>query len=393
MFTCAFNGPRDDYHLPLALHEQGLLSRLVTDTFAPDWLPLPGALRRRRGPLPMSRVETIPSILAGNLVHRLGIGDAAQRFARNDARLSHAALATALRTGSHLYLYSRYAAEAFRDPRAEALRKGLFVFHPFEPFSRKVLEADIAASPEAGSGALMEPEFTDTGRYASLEDEWRLADFITCASSFTRRSLVESGCPADRIRVIPYGIDAARIPFDPRLKDGGPTRFLFVGQGVQRKGFHHLLKAWELAGLGNAELTCVCYRADPYLTANLPLGVTLLTKLSRAALDHAFGRAHVFVLPSLIEGFGLVLLEAFAHGCHVISTPNTGLPDIQAPAGCAQVVPTGDPKALAAVLQHAAILHAGGLLDAGASRDVALSRPWSVFRSEIGAHALQQLHG
>ena len=57
-------------------------------------------------------------------------------------------------------------------------------------------------------------------------------------------------------------------------------------------------------------------------------------------------KADVFVFPSLFEGFGLVLLEAMAAGLPVITTQNTGGPDVIEEGKEGFIVPAGSVKAL-----------------------------------------------
>jgi glycosyltransferase involved in cell wall biosynthesis len=45
-------------------------------------------------------------------------------------------------------------------------------------------------------------------------------------------------------------------------------------------------------------------------------------------LQELFKSSSLFAMPSLVEGFGQVYLEALAHGYPVLGTPNTGLPDL-----------------------------------------------------------------
>jgi glycosyltransferase involved in cell wall biosynthesis len=54
----------------------------------------------------------------------------------------------------------------------------------------------------------------------------------------------------------------------------------------------------------------------------------------------------VFVFPSLVEGFGLVLLEAMACGIPIITTPNTGGPDIIIDGIEGFIIPIRDVEAL-----------------------------------------------
>jgi glycosyltransferase involved in cell wall biosynthesis len=65
-------------------------------------------------------------------------------------------------------------------------------------------------------------------------------------------------------------------------------------------------------------------------------------------------RSHVLVLPSIQDGFGLVLAEAMACGCVVIGTHHTGAPDVVTDAENGFVVPIRDSDALATRLQFLA---------------------------------------
>ena len=58
----------------------------------------------------------------------------------------------------------------------------------------------------------------------------------------------------------------------------------------------------------------------------------------------------MFVLPSLVEGFGYVYLEALARGCFCLGTFNTGLPDVGA-EGSTLLIPASNPDALSQALR------------------------------------------
>jgi len=152
---------------------------------------------------------------------------------------------------------------------------------------------------------------------------------VICASSFTKRSLVEAGAPEELCEIIPYGIDMPNDATDA----SAPETFqaLFVGNGSQRKGLHHLLIAWRQASLPqNSLLTLVCRKIDPGIEAFMQriANVRLIRGASGRELTSFYRKSSLFVMPSLVEGFGFVYLEALAQGCPVLGTHNTGLPDL-----------------------------------------------------------------
>ena len=79
--------------------------------------------------------------------------------------------------------------------------------------------------------------------------------------------------------------------------------------------------------------------------------------LTGAALSHAYRTAGLLVAPSRSETYGMTVTEAFAHGLPVIASAVGGLPEAFGSSGSAgsgpgQLVPPGDPAALAAALGH-----------------------------------------
>jgi glycosyltransferase involved in cell wall biosynthesis len=76
--------------------------------------------------------------------------------------------------------------------------------------------------------------------------------------------------------------------------------------------------------------------------------------LTGAALSHAYTTADLLVAPSRSETYGMTVTEALAHGVPVIATAVGGLPEAFGSTvdgtGPGQLIPPGDPAALAAAL-------------------------------------------
>lgn len=395
-FVVAFNRDRDFYQVPLALHEAGMLSSLVTDFYFPHDRPLlrhlPGlaALRHRCTPaLPSTQVHGGWAAFLSQVAAKLIRQDPLSLFDRVDRALSLAALHHAEREGAHLFLYSGYAHDAFVSERSRGMLKGLFVFHPHAKMIRRVLAEDIARYPECRQSYAAEYETAERGAgTAAREQEWAHADFIACASSLTARSLQEAGCTTKAITVIPYGSDVETVPFTVRTANA-KTQFIFIGQGVQRKGLHHLLRAWARLQLRDAELTVVAPSIDPGIAALADASVRFFPRLPRADMLNLLNASDVFVMPSLIEGFGLVYLEALAAGCHCIGTWNTGLPDLRQhypkEANALALVQAGAIDELVEAIHRAHMLVRTGAIDRRHVRDLTGAASWSEFRAGIAA--------
>lgn len=391
-FVCVFNRDRDFYQVPLALEEAGLLEALVTDYYAPDRPPrwLPGFLARKRHPrLPRNRTLSDRLAFVGQYAAqalRLPMHNVWQHI---DARLGRVAGRLAKRRRTHLYCYHHYLPDRVEEDCCLIV----FVFHPLQQSYLAALEQDHARFPETRESFLAEQASAEVFR---LPVAWDRPAAYVCASQVTARSLIEAGAPADRIAVIPYGL--------PPLEDLAPgsglnwpeARFLFVGQGVQRKGLHHLIRAWQARDRGDASLTIVSYAADPGIAAlaRSP-SIRILGHQRSDVLARIFRESDIFAMPSLVEGFGLVYSEALARGCHLLATPNTGVPDLRLDSASATLVDSGDLAALdEAITDLIERKRAGGL---NRTAIVAAGNRWTQadFRAAIADHAaaLLKWHG
>jgi glycosyltransferase involved in cell wall biosynthesis len=167
------------------------------------------------------------------------------------------------------------------------------------------------------------PQFGDREQHAAtLDAEIELADLVLVGSRFARDSFVSEGIAPDRIRVIPYGADVLRFQPSKEPARSSSFRVLFVGQIGERKGVSYLLKAYERFRRPDTELHLVgdyvagaeVYRPYRHLYRHTP-------NIPQSQLPELFRSAEVLVFPTLVEGMGMVALEAMACGVPVIATP------------------------------------------------------------------------
>lgn len=196
----------------------------------------------------------------------------------------------------------------------------------------------------------------DPRAIAREEAEYEQADAITIPSEFARRSFVEMGVPAEKLHRIPYGVRLDRFR---RVGEPPADRFevLFVGAATLQKGVPWLLQAFARVKHPRKRLRVVGAMKPELLQLlpRLPLeNVEFLGALPQVQLPPIMSSSHVMVLPSVQDGFGMVMAQAMACGCPVIGTLNTGAPDLVADMEDGFVVPIRSAEAIAGKLQQLA---------------------------------------
>ncbi|NEQ98018.1 MAG: glycosyltransferase family 4 protein [Cyanothece sp. SIO2G6] len=228
-------------------------------------------------------------------------------------------------------------------------------------------------------------------KLARKDREIQLADHIFVASSMTKRSLLDAGVSSKKISVIPYG--APIEYFHPQPKQDQQFRALFVGRVGPRKGVHYLLDAWQQLKLPNAELQLIGVNELPdHWLAQYERSICYCASVPHHSLNAYYSNASVFVFPSLVEGFGLVLLEAMACGIPVITTPNTAGPDIINDGVDGFIVPIRDVEVLKEKIEWC-YQHPKELMGMGhAARQKAEQLNWAKYRSQLAQNVTQLLN-
>ena len=191
-FVVAFNGARDAYQVALALHERGLLSKLVTDFYTPAPMARLGRrvprlekLAHRNAPgLPFSKVRWNASLIDHQYVRALlPLGGYSHHRPRPNLQsvLSRAALRTAEIRRANLLCYAGYAHQAFGSPRSQLMCKGLFQYHPHVDLSSFILSRDLEQHHKLTSSLV---QLASAKSDITNLHELHQADFILCASSF-----------------------------------------------------------------------------------------------------------------------------------------------------------------------------------------------------------------
>jgi glycosyltransferase involved in cell wall biosynthesis len=220
--------------------------------------------------------------------------------------------------------------------------------------------------------------------------EWENADIVIAASRFTAESYERAGWGAEKVRVVPLGAPPA-VEEESAEKGGtggkGKLRVVWAGTLNVRKGAHYALDAWRAHDLHrHAELHAFGAAAlPPRLLQELPRGVHLHGSIPREQLWREFLAADVLLFPTLCDGFGMVVTEAWSRGLPVITTSRAGAAERLDAGRSGWFIDPGSAASIAEAVQRAASDREtlrGMRLHALAA---AKARTWTDYRKDLAA--------
>jgi glycosyltransferase involved in cell wall biosynthesis len=251
----------------------------------------------------------------------------------------------------------------------------------------------LAAARAAGLGVVMQPETNGelsgeawtwgktwgagpggrVGRalFASRNVWLRDADAFVAMSRAIGGEIVAAGVPAERVFVLPHGVDTARFrPGEPgeraalraRLGLAQGVLVAWTGRLLRGKGLQTLLEALarvardgpdlRLVLVGSGEGQALSAEDDLRRRASesdLAGRVIFAGRLER--VEDALRAADLFAFPSLFEGLGISLVEAAACGLPAVASRTGGIVDVVEDGVSGLLVPPGNPAALAEALR------------------------------------------
>jgi glycosyltransferase involved in cell wall biosynthesis len=341
----AVHGRFYDFHLAAALLRQGhdvhLLTNYPPRSVAPWFSPertrgfvMHGLLARAVGKL--TRGEAPPLIEAG-LKHMFG---------------SWAARHNAAEMPDIVHCWSGIAEESLRACRKYTVctvARGSAHIH--EQFA-------LLAEEEIRVGRKLEKP--SMWIIAREEREYALARRVIVASTFAHDSFLKQGHPAQQVTAVaPVQREPGFIAEAPtiearteRLRSGAPLRVLYAGLISYRKGMHDMLPVLQALGarmefrmVGTVLPECKAFVAKAANYARIEPAV------AERKLKDVYAWGDVFLLPTIEDGFAVVLAQAQAAGLPILTTTHCGGPDIIANGGQGWVTPIRTPAALVERLQ------------------------------------------
>ncbi len=359
----AHSGKQHAYRHALAVERARALDLFITSGYyKPDRLPdrwvskigrLDRALRRRlQQGLPHDKIVRrwryeVPELIARRA---LGLGKVAENCVfRRDAFFDNWVARRWVRDCDAYWGFQGSCLESLRAARKREIIAIAEFATAHVTRAIELLSQESTRHPEWAS-TISNFAFPDWYR-ERLEEEPHAADYCVAASQFTKASLEQVGIRPDRILLLPLGADVDQFAF-VRRPATGPFRVLFVGGVGQRKGVKYLLQAFDKIRGPGVELTL----AGPLPADMRPLAayrdtVRMTGRLDQSEIVREMHAAHVLVLPSVFEGFGLVIAEAMATGMPVIASTHSAGPDLMREGRDGFVIEPDDVEGLAQRLE------------------------------------------
>ncbi|MBV6550772.1 glycosyltransferase family 4 protein [Acinetobacter soli] len=182
--------------------------------------------------------------------------------------------------------------------------------------------------------------------------EYELADYISIPSTFVKETFLKYGVPEQKLLVNPYGVDLSH--FHKIDKNDQVFRIITSGNLSIRKGTRYLLEAFDQLNLKNAEIWhigSIHEDMKEWLKNYKNPNVHFLGHKPQQELYQYYSQGSIFVLMSLEDGFAMVLTQAMSCGLPIITSTNTGGPDLISEQGKeGYVVPIRDVEKLKQII-------------------------------------------
>lgn len=193
------------------------------------------------------------------------------------------------------------------------------------------------------------------------EREYDLADRVYVPSGFVKETFVAEGFPAQKVDVIPHGVHTAAFRPLPdviearckRILSRQPLRVLNVGTFSLRKGMWDMAQVIRTLKGRNFQFRFIGPVAAEAreLASRLRSDAVFTPKQPQRELSTYYAWADLFILPTIEDGFPVVLAQASAAGIPILTTPNGAGRDLVRPGENGWILPVRKPAAFTDCLQ------------------------------------------
>ena len=338
-------GSRDYYKVAEALEEDSSLGSLITDFYCPDFLRSTIKKRFSNSIKSNKTIGLWPMLLLSNFFLSITIRDKSKKNIKLDFIFGFLSGFISYIQKRDAIVYSYYLKGFYRFItifKIKNINFMVFQVHPTPWFVSDIMRKD------------QQLHIHNLGNYFRKEQDvnWSKKDIdiyisalncskgVICASNITKLSV---GDIDKEIIVIPYGSRFENLQSDKNKNKNKNKKLqlLTVSSPSQRKGLHHAFKA--LYNCNGIDWTIIGRDPDPEIMRLAPTWVEFIDRVTDEDLIKHLSSSDIFIMPSLVEGFGLVYLEAISQGTPILCSTNTGMADIIKDYESGFVVTPGEP--------------------------------------------------
>lgn len=385
-------GNPNSHHAALAHFERGRLESFVVPWFPssgilwgldriPSLRSMAGRIRRRRfEPLASAaKIQGRPGEFKRLAMRACGMGDEGLSYEANDWLMRTMSGACTRTSVTAVHSFEDCSLQQFET--AKRLDKACLYDMPigyypaWEGTQAKLVKRYADWLPVGGlpSSAWVRPE--------QKRKEMELADLVLAPSEFVRRTVLEF--QEKKVALARYGVLSEEFLDGDKGGESKEVTFLFAGQLSVRKGAALLLQAWRQAELPDANLILAgSWQLAEAKRRELPAGTEFLGPVSRTRLKEIYRVADVLVLPTYFEGRALVVGEAMAAGCAILTTDAAGYDDLLDDS-CSRIVGIGSLDELIVTLRFFSESRDQLLEMKRAARRRAESCTWQAYRQAV----------
>ena len=351
----AQKGTREYFLAARALHRKDCLAQMVVDWYTPlkgyfgrklshsSFSTLSRAFSAHSAELPDSLVRSmfcfgIYARLHSKYIKRSWINsesfDSGVLFAKHVAKLK-------------LPAHNLFFGYSYSSLEAISIEKSRGVFTVLDQIDPGAFEREIIRQEEEKWPGYVLKHIPDYSlAYERNKKEWDKADVIIVNSHWSKECIESKGCNPDKIEILPLAYENCASSISNGQAPPPPLKVLWLGRITLQKGIPYLVEAAKLL-LGEPVEILIAGSIDISESAidESPRNIKWLGSVSVDLKMKLYRSAHVFVLPTLSDGFAITQLEAFAHGLPVITTRHCGKVVEEGKTGF--IIPARDSEALA----------------------------------------------
>jgi len=184
-------------------------------------------------------------------------------------------------------------------------------------------------------------------------EEYENASMILVPSEYVKKTFDKFNI--SKTKVLNFGVNTENFYKDNNIKKSQKYfDILFIGQISLRKGLHYLIEAFHKFKHPNKRLHIVGTHTldkDFFEDKIKNEKIIYYGHVNHLKLNAMINKSHIFVLPSIEEGFAFVIFQALAAGCPVIVSENTGASEFVIKNKCGFSIPIRDANAISEKLE------------------------------------------